>query len=138
MVMNHYKRPKRFYVRTKVWYTTEPRTPIVPLVIGDCAQLANGMAYDVPGGGSRGSNFVDQSEWIAPFSGRLMVAASHQHGGGKYQTLESRTCGRRIFKAPVYHGPPTTPTTRSARSCTSPARSATGAFASGGVPVVAG
>ena len=40
MVMNHYKRPKRFYVRTKVWYTTEPRTPIVPLVIGNCAQLA--------------------------------------------------------------------------------------------------
>ena len=27
MVMNHYKRPKSFYVRTKVRYTTEPRKP---------------------------------------------------------------------------------------------------------------
>jgi hypothetical protein len=106
MVMNHYKRPKSFYVRTKVWYTTEKRTSVSPVVIGDCAQLANGMSYDVPGGGRRGSNFVDSSEWTAPFSGRLLVAASHQHGGGKYQTLESRTCRRRLFKAPVYYGAP--------------------------------
>ena len=106
MVMNHYKRPKSFYVRTKVWYTTEKRQSVSPIVIGKCSHLANGMAFDVPGGGRRGSNFVDSSEWTAPFSGRLLLAASHQHGGGKYQTLESRTCGRRIFKAPVYHGMP--------------------------------
>jgi len=66
MVMNHYKRPKSFYVRTKVWYTTEKRTSVSPVVIGDCAQLANGMSYDVPGGGRRGSNFVDSSEWLSP------------------------------------------------------------------------
>ena len=35
MVMNHYKRPKNFYVRTKVWYTTEKRTPVMPVVIGE-------------------------------------------------------------------------------------------------------
>jgi len=40
MVMNHYKRPKRFYVRTKVWYTTEPRQQVYPLTIGDCARRA--------------------------------------------------------------------------------------------------
>jgi hypothetical protein len=106
MVMNHYKRPKSFYVRTKVYYTTEPRQSVLPLVIGNCAQLANGMSYDVPGGGRPGSNFVDSSDWVAPFNGRLLMASSHQHGGGKYQTLDSRTCGRRLFKAPVYHGPP--------------------------------
>jgi hypothetical protein len=27
MVMNHYKRPRSFYVRTRIWYTTEKRTP---------------------------------------------------------------------------------------------------------------
>ena len=59
MVMNHYKKPKSFYVRTRVWYTTEKRTPVMPLVIGNCAHLANGMSYDVPGGGRKGSNFVD-------------------------------------------------------------------------------
>ena len=78
----------------------------MPLVIGNCSHLANAMAYDVPGGGAEGSNHVDQSTWTAPFSGRLLAAVSHQHGGGKYQLLESRTCGRRLFKAPVYHGPP--------------------------------
>ena len=139
MVMNHYKRPKRFYVRTKVWYTTEPRTPIVPLVIGNCAQLGNGMAYDVPGGGRKGSNFVDQSEWVAPFSGRLMVAASHQHGGGKYQTLESRTCGRRIYKAPVYHGLPKHPYNTIRPILHEPGPIGNGTFASArGVPIVAG
>ena len=30
MVMNHYERPKRFYVRTKIWYTTEPLRAAVP------------------------------------------------------------------------------------------------------------
>ena len=40
MVMNHYKRPKSFYVRTRIWYTTEKRTPVAPLVIGNCAHQA--------------------------------------------------------------------------------------------------
>ena len=62
------------------------------------------MSYDVPGGGKKGSNFVDSSDWMAPFNGRMLVAASHQHGGGKYQTLQSLTCKRRLFKAPVYYG----------------------------------
>ncbi len=106
MVMNHYKRPKDFYVRTKIYYTTEKRQPVIPLTIGKCSQLTNGMSYDVPGGGKEGSNFVDKSDWVAPFNGRMLMASSHQHGGGKYQTLQSLTCKRRIFKAPVYYGPP--------------------------------
>ena len=106
MVMNHYKRPKRFYVRAKVRYTTEKRTSIAPVIIGNCAQLLKQMAYDVPGGGKKGSDFVDSSDWKAPFSGRMLMASNHQHGGGKYQTLSSVSCGRRLFKAPVYHGTP--------------------------------
>ncbi len=105
MVMNHYKKPKSFYVRTRVYYTTEKRTSVQPLVIGKCSQLSNGMSYDVPGGGKKGSNFVDQSDWVAPFNGRMLMASSHQHGGAKYHTLQSLTCKRRLFKAPVYHAP---------------------------------
>ena len=37
MVMNHYKKPKDFYVRTRVYYTTEKRTSVQPLVIGKCS-----------------------------------------------------------------------------------------------------
>src|SRR5688572_2628858 len=42
MVMNHYQKAKSFYVRTRVWYTTEKREPLMPLVVGNCSQLANG------------------------------------------------------------------------------------------------
>ena len=108
MVMNHYKKPKSFYVRTRVYYTTEPRREIQPVILGDCSHLNNGMSYDVPGGGKKGSKFVSKSDWTVPegMNGRLLIGASHHHGGAKYQTLESRSCGRRIFKAPAYHGTP--------------------------------
>jgi hypothetical protein len=139
MVMNHYKRPKSFYVRTKVWYTTEKRKPVLPIVIGNCAQLANGMSYDVPGGGKKGSNFVDKSDWTAPFSGRLLVAASHHHGGGKYQTLESRTCGRRLFKAPAYYGRADHPYNTIRPILHEPGPIGNGSYASGtGIPIVKG
>jgi hypothetical protein len=108
MVMNHYKRPKSFYVRTRVWYTDEPRKSVMPITVGNCNTLGNGMAYDVPGGGGPGSEYVDRTRWTVPegLNGRIVGAASHQHGGGKYQSLKSVTCGRKIFKAPVYHGTP--------------------------------
>ena len=136
MVMNHYKKPKSFYVRTKVWYTTEKRKSIWPIVIGNCAQLGNGMSYDVPGGGRKGSNYVNSSDWVAPFSGRLLVASSHQHGGGKYQTLDSRTCKRRLFKAPVYHGLPNHPYNAIRPILHEPGPIGTGAYATAkGIPV---
>jgi hypothetical protein len=108
MVMNHVKRPKRVYVRVKVWYTDEPREPLSPVVVGSCRHLGNGMAYDVPGDGGPSSEFVDESTWTVPegLNGRVVGAASHQHGGGKYQTLASETCDRPIFRAETYHAPP--------------------------------
>ena len=80
----------------------------MPIVVGDCSHLDNGMAYDVPGGGKKGSNFVarERLDGAEGLNGRLLIGASHHHGGAKYQTLESRTCRRRIFKAPAYHGTP--------------------------------
>jgi hypothetical protein len=139
MVMNHYKRPKSFYVRTRVRYTTERRRPIKLVVIGNCDQLANGMAYDVPGGGPPGSDHVDESTWTAPFSGRLLSAFSHQHGGGKHQLLESQTCGRQLFDAPVYHGLPRHPYNRIRPILHEPGPIGTGAYASPrGIPIVEG
>jgi plastocyanin len=139
MVMNHYKRPKSFYVRTRVWYTTEPRKSIIPIVIGNCAQLANGMSYDVAGGGRKGSNYVNSSDWVAPFSGRMLVASSHQHGGGKYQALDSRTCRRRLFKAPVYHGLPTHPYNAIRPILHEPGPIGSGAYATAkGIPISEG
>jgi hypothetical protein len=101
MVMNHVKKPKTVYVRTKVYYTEEERTPVYPTVIG-CR--GNGMAFDIPGGGKKGANFVDTSTWTAPYNGRILLGVSHQHGGGKRHTLASDTCNRPIYSSNVYHG----------------------------------
>ena len=109
MVMNHYKQTKRFYVRTRIWYTTEPRTPLYPVSIGDCRHLGNGMSYDVPGGGKPGSEFVDRSRWTAPFGARILGGASHHHGGATHQTLSSVTCGRTLMDAKAYYGAPDHP-----------------------------
>ena len=139
MVMNHYKRPKRFYVRTKVWYTTEPRTQMYPLTIGNCDHLPNGMAYDVPGGGAPGSTYVDRSTWTAPFSGRILGGASHHHGGALHQILRSATCGRDLFRAKAYYGRPDHPYNTIRPILHEPGPIANGTFRSlEGVPVAAG
>ena len=105
MVMNHVKRPKRVFVRTRVYYTREQREPIYPTVVGDCSRLGQGMAYDVPGGGEAGENYRNTTTWTSPVNGRILLAASHQHGGARHHTLDSETCGRRLFKARTYHAP---------------------------------
>ena len=83
--------------------------------VGNCAHLANGMAYDVPGGGVPGSTFVDRSTWTVPFSGRILGGASHHHGGAMHQTLTSadlrphavrRQGLLRRRRPPVQHDPP--------------------------------
>jgi plastocyanin len=104
MVMNHYAQTKRFYVRTRIWYTTEPREPLYPMTVGNCSHFQNGMSYDVPGGGKPGSTFVDRSTWTVPFSARILSAASHHHGGATHQTLTSRTCARKLLDARAYYG----------------------------------
>lgn len=108
MVMNHYKKPKSFYVRTRIWYTDEKRESVSPTVVGNCSTLLNGMSYDVPGGGGKGSEYVDRTTWTVPqgLNARIVGAASHNHGGAKYQSLKSQTCQRKIFKAPAYYGRP--------------------------------
>ncbi len=139
MVMNHYQRSKRFYVRTRIWYTTEPRTPVYPTAVGDCRHLLNGMAYDVPGGGLPGSTFTDRSTWTAPFSGRIIGAASHHHGGAINHTLTSQTCGRGLFDAKAYYGAADHPYNTIRPILHEPGPIANGTFRSAeGVPVAAG
>ena len=136
MVMNHYKKPKRFYVRTKVWYTTEPRQQLYPIAVGNCDHLANGMAYDVPGGGSV---YTDRSTWTVPFSGRILGAASHHHGGATHQTLSSVSCGRPLFDARAYYGAPDHIYNTIRPILHEPGPIANGTFQSAeGVPVTAG
>ena len=105
MVMNHVKKPKTVYVRTTVYYTEDERQPVYPTVVG-CQHIGNQQAYDIPGGGPKGSTVTDESTWTVPYDARVLLAASHQHGGGKYHTLASDTCSRKLYKSQVYHGTP--------------------------------
>jgi hypothetical protein len=69
----------------------------------------------------------------------MLVASSHQHGGGKYQTLDSRTCKRRLFKAPVYHGPADHPYNTIRPILHEPGPIGTGAYATAkGIPIAEG
>lgn len=139
MVMNHYRQVKRFYVRTRIWYTTEPRTQLYPTTVGDCSHVVNGMAYDVPGGGGPASTYVDRSTWTVPFSGRIIAAASHNHGGAIHQTLTSRTCNRPLLDAKAYYGAPDHPYNTIRPILHEPGPIANGTFRSmQGIPVTAG
>ncbi len=141
MVMNHYARAKDFYVRTKVRYTTDPREPVSPIILGDCTNRLSGNLYDVPGGGGPGSSFVDRGSWRVPdgFNGRIILAQSHQHGGARYQTLGSRTCGRRLLKARAYYGRPNHPYNTVRPILHEPGPIGNGTFASAkGIPITAG
>ena len=140
MVMNHYKRPKSFYVRVRVWYVTgESRKSLMPTVVGKCSHLLNGMSYDVPGGGGPRSNFVDKSRWTSRMNARIISASSHNHGGAKYQSLTSVTCHRRIFKAPAYYGLPSHIYNRIRPILHEPGPIGTGAYASvKGIPLAEG
>jgi hypothetical protein len=137
MVMNHYKKTKRFYVRTRVWYTTEPRQQLYPVSVGNCRHLANGMAYDVPGDGRR--EFVDRSRWTAPFGARILGGASHHHGGATHQTLSSVTCSRTLMDAKAYYGAPDHPYNTIRPILHEPGPIANGTFGSmQGIPIAAG
>jgi plastocyanin len=139
MVMNHYQRSKRFYVRTKLWYTTEARTQAYPTTIGDCRHLGNGMAYDVPGGGKPGETYVDRSTWTVPFNGRILAAGSHHHGGATHQTLASTTCNRTLLDARAYYGAANHPYNTIRPILHEPGPIANGTFSTAqGIPIAAG
>jgi hypothetical protein len=109
MVMNHFNEPKRLYVKTTIRYVTgEKRIPVIPYTLGDCRHLAKAMSYDVPGGGKPGSTFTTRSDTTFPadWSGRIVLAHSHHHGGAKFQSLRSKTCDRPLLRARAYHGTP--------------------------------
>ena len=136
MVMNHYQRSKRFYVRTKVWYTTEPREDVYPTTVGNCKHLLNGMAYDVPGGGG---TYTDRSTWTVPFNARILGGGSHHHGGATRQTLVSKTCNRGLLDAKAYYGAADHPYNTIRPILHEPGPIANGTFTSAaGLPIAAG
>ena len=92
-----------------------------------------------PAAGGRARTSSPQATGRRRFDGRMLVGASHQHGGGKYQTLESRTCKRRLYKAPVYYGPPDHPYNTIRPILHEPGPIGNGTFATAqGIPITGG
>ena len=127
MVMNHYKQAKRFYVRTRIWYTTEPRTQVYPVSIGNCrAPRQRACPTTCRAAASRARRSSTARPGRCRSARASSAAASHHHGGATHQTLSSVDLRRARCSTPrPTTAPPTTRTTRSARSCTSPGRSPT-------------
>ncbi len=140
MVMNHYKKPKDFYVRTRVYYTTEKRTSVQPLVIGKCSQLVERHVLRrarrrQEGLELRGQERLGRAVQRPDADGVLAPARRRASTTRSRASPASAGCSRRPSTTP----PRTTSTTRSARSCTSRGRSAPARTpATQGIPIAKG
>ena len=130
MVMNHYKRPKNFYVRTGSGTRPASGTSVSPMVIGKCSQRPQRHVLRRAGRRQEGLELRRQERLDRAVQRADPSAALAQPRRRQVPVAHELTCKRRLFKAPVVlRAGRTTSTTRSARSSTSPGRSATGAYA---------
>jgi hypothetical protein len=105
MLMNHRPYPMKVFVRLRVTYSDGPLKPVEPWWVDTRGCLTPDPVFDVPGGRRRGSTFYDRERWRAPYSGRIVAAGGHLHGGGKYAQLSDVSCGRRLVRSRAYYGP---------------------------------
>src|SRR5437763_2654127 len=97
MLMNHQNRPTSVYVQYEVNY--QPGGGLAPafpvwLDVRDCRL---DPIFTVPGGGVPGSTYSRSTTWTAPYSGRIIAALGHLHGGGKYAVLTQPDCANRVL-----------------------------------------
>lgn len=108
MLMNHQATARKVYVRTRVtWQDEPPKKEVDPLFL-DAKKCAIDPVYDVPGGGRRGSLHRNNFDfrWPKGYSGRIVGAAGHLHGGGRYVRLRNRSCRRNLVTSGAYYGMP--------------------------------
>ena len=97
MLMNHQNRPDSVYIQYTLDYQTGPGlTPAYPVGL-DVRDCRLDPVFDVPGGGPPGSTFSQSTTWTAPYSGRIVAALGHLHGGGKDAVLTQPDCGDRTL-----------------------------------------
>jgi plastocyanin len=107
MVMNHSARSDSVFIEyTARVVTGEQLTPAYPVWL-DVAGCSMDPIFDVPGSGGRGSTYSRSRSIPAPFSGRIVAAAGHLHGGGLSDVLTQPACGGRelLRSTPTWGGP---------------------------------
>jgi plastocyanin len=82
--------------------TGETLNEVVPIA-WDTSRRRQGLVFDVPGGGVKGSLDVRTMTRPAPVSGRLVAGLGHVHGGARDLALSQPDCGGRV----LYRSQPT-------------------------------
>jgi plastocyanin len=111
MLMNHHDRPETVYLEYRSTVVTgEALTPAYPLWL-DVGGCGLDPIFDVPGGGRPGSTYARSTTAPAPFTGRIVAALGHLHGGGRSAVLSEPACGDRelLRSLPTWGGPRSLP-----------------------------
>jgi plastocyanin len=111
MLMNHRDRPETVYLEYQATVATgEALTPAYPLWL-DVGGCGLDPIFDVPGGGGRGSTYSRSTTVPVPFTGRIVAALGHLHGGGRSVVLSQPACGDRelLRSLPTWGGPRSLP-----------------------------
>ena len=111
MLMNHTARPQTVYIEYDATIVTgETLKPAYPLWL-DVRDCSLDPIFDVPGGGRPGSTFSISKTVPAPFTGRIVAALGHLHGGGKSDVLTQPDCGDRelLRSIPTWGSPRSLP-----------------------------
>jgi hypothetical protein len=97
-------------------------------------------SYTIAGAGAPGSTHLTRLHWRVPFSGRIVAAGGHLHGGAKDLWLSQPRCAdRRLLGTPPYYGMPDHLYYRALPILHEPGPVETGYFLSGaGIPVEQG
>jgi plastocyanin len=111
MLMNHRDRPEDVWIEYQSDVVTgEALKPAYPvwLDVGGCGL---DPIFDVRGGGRRGSTSSRSTTVPAPFTGRIVAALGHLHGGGRSTVLTQPACGGRelLRSTPTWGGPRSLP-----------------------------
>jgi plastocyanin len=110
MIMSHSVAPAKVVIEYSVTVDRDRGlAPVQPFWL-----RANGcsghVAYAVPGGGSPGSRDIRTFHWRVPFTGRIVGASGHLHGGAEKMWLSQPRChGRRLLDTNPRYGMPGDP-----------------------------
>ena len=90
--------------------TGQALQPAYPLWL-DVGGCSLDPIFDVPGGGRPGSTYSVSTTAPAPFTGRIVAALGHLHGGGRSDVLTQPACGDRelLRSLPTWGGPRSLP-----------------------------
>lgn len=103
MLMNHRLQADSVLIRYRITWDTDPSLkPVVPVGF-DASNLRQGLVYDVPGGGRKGSLDLRTMTRPSLVTGRIVAGLGHVHGGAKDLVLSEPGCGDRV----IYRSTPT-------------------------------